>query len=140
MIAVMIMTNFLNNGRFKINGNGKAMVVADSRANAVRYYFAIKKYLEDHPDIRKGSDVMIAFSGTVKIDGQELYYASKQLRDDYDVVLEAVKNKGLILKYASKRLRANRDIAEAAVASDKRALEYISDEALKEELSKEEEN
>ena len=38
----MIMTNFLNNGRFKINGNGKAMVVADSRANAVRYYFAIK--------------------------------------------------------------------------------------------------
>ena len=76
----------------------------------------------------------------VKIDGQELYYASKQLRDDYDVVLEAVKNKGLILKYASKRLRANRDIAVAAVASDKRALEYISDDALKEELSKEEEN
>ena len=56
------------------------------------------------------------------------------------MVLEAVKNKGLILKYASKRLRANRDIAVAAVASDKRALEYISDDALKEELSKEEEN
>ena len=38
----MIMANFLQNGRFQINGKGKAMVVADSRANAVRYYFAIK--------------------------------------------------------------------------------------------------
>ena len=78
----MIMTNFLNNGRFKINGNGKAMVVADSRANAVRYYFAIKKYLEDHPDISKGSDVMIAFSGTVKIDGQEYVESSMNIDEN----------------------------------------------------------
>lgn len=78
----MIMTNFLNNGRFKINGNGKAMVVADSRANAVRYYFAIKKYLEDHSDISKGSDVMIAFSGTVKIDGQEYVESSMNIDEN----------------------------------------------------------
>ncbi len=39
----MIMTNFLQNCRYQIGGKGKAMVVADSRANAVRYYFAIKK-------------------------------------------------------------------------------------------------
>ena len=37
------MANFLANGRFQIGGKGKAMVVADSRANAVRYYLAIKQ-------------------------------------------------------------------------------------------------
>ena len=61
------MSNFLDNGRFQINGTGKAMVIADSRANAVRYYFAIKQYLKEHPDRAKGSDVMIAFSGEVNL-------------------------------------------------------------------------
>ena len=67
----MIMSNFLQNGRFQIDGKGKAMVVADSRANAVRYYFAIKEYLKNHPKESAGSDVMVAFSGTVKLDGTE---------------------------------------------------------------------
>lgn len=64
----MIMTNFLENCRYQINGKGKAMVVADSRANAVRYYFAIKKYLADHPTECAGSDVMIAFSGEISLE------------------------------------------------------------------------
>lgn len=63
----MIMTNFLENCRYQIDGKGKAMVVADSRANAVRYYFAIKQYLKDHPEESKGSDVMIAFSGEISL-------------------------------------------------------------------------
>ncbi len=63
----MIMTNFLENCRYQIDGKGKAMVVADSRANAVRYYFAIKQYIAEHPDETKGSDVMIAFSGEVAL-------------------------------------------------------------------------
>lgn len=67
----MIMSNFLENGRFQINGKGKAMVVADSRANAVRYFLAIKEYMKDHPNDSKGCNVMIAFSGTVVIDGVE---------------------------------------------------------------------
>lgn len=61
----MIMTNFLENCRYQINGKGKAMVVADSRANAVRYYFAIKNYIKEHEAECAGSDVMIAFSGEV---------------------------------------------------------------------------
>lgn len=61
----MIMTNFLENCRYQIGGKGKAMVVADSRANAVRYYFAIKQYMKDHPEESKGCDVMIAFSGEI---------------------------------------------------------------------------
>ncbi len=64
----MIMSNFLDNCRYQINGKGKAMVVADSRANAVRYYLSIKKYIEDHAEQCAGCGVMIAFSGEVKLD------------------------------------------------------------------------
>lgn len=67
----MIMTNFLQNGRFKINGKGKAMIIADSRKNAVRYYFAIKEFMKNNPELSKGSNVLVAFSGTVKLDGVE---------------------------------------------------------------------
>ena len=67
----MIMSNFLESGRFQIGGKGKAMVVADSRANAVRYYFAIKEYMKKHPTESAGCGVMVAFSGTVKIDDAE---------------------------------------------------------------------
>lgn len=64
----MIMTNFLENCRYQIGGKGKAMVVADSRANAVRYYLAIKKYITDHAQQCAGTDVMIAFSGEVTLE------------------------------------------------------------------------
>jgi len=37
-------------------------------SNAVRYYYAIKKYLDDHPQEGAGCDVMIAFSGEVTLD------------------------------------------------------------------------
>lgn len=67
----MIMSNFLQNGRFQINGKGKAMVVTDSRANAVRYFFAIKEYIKNNPEETKGTNVMVAFSGTVVVDGIE---------------------------------------------------------------------
>ena len=45
----VIMENFINNGQFRIGGKAKAMVVASSRANAVRYYKEIKNYMADHP-------------------------------------------------------------------------------------------
>ena len=135
--------------------NDKEVVLAAIQQDGNALEFAGKKLKDDKEVVLESikkvgwtacyvssrlSDDKEVMLDAVKIDGQELYYASKQLRDDYDVVLTAVKNKGLILKYASKRLRANREIAEAAVANDKRAIEYISDENLKAELSKEEEN
>lgn len=64
----MIMTNFLENCRYQIDKKGKAMVVADSRANAVRYYLAIKNYMKEHHEECAGSDVMIAFSGEVTLE------------------------------------------------------------------------
>ena len=64
----MIMSNFLENGRYQIDKKGKAMIVADSRANAVRYYFAIKDYIKNHQAECAGTDVMVAFSGEVTFD------------------------------------------------------------------------
>lgn len=78
----MIMSNFLENGRFQINKKGKAMIVADSRANAVRYYFAIKDYIKNNQEKAKGSDVMVAFSGIVNLDGIE--YTESMLNLDED--------------------------------------------------------
>lgn len=76
----MIMSNFLSKGRFTIDGKGKAIIVSDSRANAVRYYLAIKEYLKSHPEESVGSDVMVAFSGSVEVDGIE--YRESQMNVD----------------------------------------------------------
>lgn len=78
----MIMTNFLENGRFSINCQGKAMIVADSRKNAVRYYLAIKEYIKEHPEEARGCDVMVAFSGTVELDGVK--YREAEMNKDIE--------------------------------------------------------
>lgn len=64
----VIMSNFMQNGIKKINGHGKAMVVADSRHNAVRYFWAIKDYIKNHPAECHNVGVLVAFSGTVQFD------------------------------------------------------------------------
>ena len=80
----MILSNFLENGRFQINGKGKAMIIADSRANAVRYYFAIKEYLKNNPEKAKGCGVLVAFSGTVRLDNDPTEYTEAGLNFDAD--------------------------------------------------------
>lgn len=76
----MIMDNFLNNGRKKINGHGKAMVVTDSRQSAVLYYQAIKDYLNNHKEIT-GCGVLVAFSGKVKFDGDDTEYIEAEMNE-----------------------------------------------------------
>lgn len=80
----IIMDNFLNNGRYKIDGHGKAMVVCDSRHNAVRFYFAIKDYIKEHQEVCNNVNVLVAFSGTVKFDGDEKEYTESNLNIDKD--------------------------------------------------------
>ena len=65
----------------KIGGKAKAMVVSPSRAHAVRYFFAIKEYckLKGYDDVRP----LVAFSGTVKLDGNE--YTEPQLNSTEDM-------------------------------------------------------
>ena len=77
----MIMDNFLNNGRKKINGHGKAMIVTDSRQSAVLYYQAVKEYLAKHPNETKGCGVLVAFSGKVKFDGDDTEYIEAEMNE-----------------------------------------------------------
>ena len=49
------------------------------------------------------------------------------------MVMAAVKNKVLILKYASKRLRSNKNIAIEAIKQDKRAFDFIVPELRQDE-------
>lgn len=78
----MIMDNFLNNGRMKIDGHGKAMVVCDSRHNAVKFYFAIKDYIKNHPDTCQGVDALVAFSGSVKFENDQTEYTEARMNKD----------------------------------------------------------
>ena len=80
----MIMDNFLNNGRLKIGGHGKAMVVCDSRENAVKFYFAIKEYIKNHKEECQGTDALVAFSGVVKLEGDDAEYVEVKMNRDRD--------------------------------------------------------
>ena len=80
----IIMDNFLNNGRRKINGHGKAMVVTDSRQSAVYYYKVIKEYIELHPDTCYGCGVLVAFSGKVKLDDDDTEYIEAEMNEYSD--------------------------------------------------------
>ena len=51
----------------------------------------------------------------VKKNGSALYYASKRLKDDREVVLAAVKKNVVALKFASERLRDNEEIVREAL-------------------------
>ncbi len=78
----MIMDNFLHNGRRKIDGHGKAMVVCDSRHNAVKFYFAIKDYIKNHKDECVGCDALVAFSGSVKFDDSPEEFEEVKMNKD----------------------------------------------------------
>ena len=64
----------------------------------------------------------------LKCTGQILYFATEQMRDDKEVVLEAVKNKGIIIKYASYRLKNDLDIATAAIMQNKKSYEFLGED------------
>ena len=63
----IIVEQFRNVTMKKIGGRGKAMLVTASRLHAVRYFFEIKRYIEEkgYDDL----DVLVAFSGEVNDSG-----------------------------------------------------------------------
>lgn len=69
----IIVEQFRNVTKNKINGKGKAMLVTASRLHAVRYFFEMKRYIQEkgYDDL----DVLVAFSGEVK-DGEETFTES----------------------------------------------------------------
>lgn len=66
----IIVEQFRNVTKNKIGGKGKAMLVTASRLHAVRYFFEMKRYIEEkgYDDL----DVLVAFSGEVK-DGENSF-------------------------------------------------------------------
>ena len=69
----IIVEQFRKVTKNKIGGKGKAMLVTASRLHAVRYFFEIKRYIQEkgYDDL----DVLVAFSGEVK-DGVESFTES----------------------------------------------------------------
>lgn len=65
----IIVEHFDTVTRHKINGKGKAMIVTSSRLHAVKYYQALKRYIEESN--YRHLDVLVAFSGTVYEDEHE---------------------------------------------------------------------
>ena len=63
----------------------------------------------------------------VKSLGNNLAFISKRLRDDPEIVLEAVKSNGYALAFASDRLKDNIEIVTEAINNYGRALEFASD-------------
>ena len=54
-----------------------------------------------------------------------LFYASPELKDNYEIVMEAVKINGYRLKFASNNLRKNREICLEAIKNNLDAFEFI---------------
>ncbi len=73
---------------------------------------------------RKLSIDRIFMKRAMKRNPDALTYISDDLRDDVEVVLEAVTQKGMMLKYASERLRANTRLVKAACKHTGGALKF----------------
>lgn len=64
----VIIEHFRRHVRAELEGRAKAMIVTHSRESALRYYFALKAYIEDkgYLDLK----ALVAFSGDLTVDGQ----------------------------------------------------------------------
>ncbi|MEC7817198.1 MAG: DEAD/DEAH box helicase family protein [Pseudomonadota bacterium] len=64
----IIVEHFRRHVRDEIDGQGKAMIVTQSREHALRYFQEIGRYIDDHgyDDLR----ALVAFSGDLKVDGE----------------------------------------------------------------------
>ncbi|MGO1713061.1 MAG: type I restriction enzyme subunit R domain-containing protein, partial [Senegalia sp. (in: firmicutes)] len=82
----IIVEQFRDITKNKINGRGKAMVVTASRLHAVRYYHEIKNYIEI-----KGYDdleILVAFSGVINDKGIEYTEEKMNKRKDGSTIKE----------------------------------------------------
>ena len=85
--AAIIVETFIDTTKHKIGGKGKMMVVTSSRLAAVRYYHAVKDYIEKHGYNDIG--VLTAFSGSVKDGIEEYTESSINVRKDGSHISEA---------------------------------------------------
>ena len=67
--AQIIVEHFMNDVEGVLNGHSKAMVVTWSRPMAYRLYLAMVEYIEQR---KYACQVMVAFSGKLDVDGEEI--------------------------------------------------------------------
>lgn len=64
----------------------------------------------------------------IKQDGYAIQYASERLKNDRETVLKVIKKDGYLLRYASTELRNNKGIVLEAVKNNTITLQFASDE------------
>eukprot|EP00435_Cladocopium_sp_Y103_P061593 s299_g23.t1 len=78
--------------------------------------------------------------GSVRFDGLALQYASPSLRQDREIVLQAVRQHGCALEFACEELRSDRDVVWQAVNKTPRSLNLalggLADDAELEDLAR----
>jgi type I restriction enzyme R subunit len=62
----VMLDHWINFGSREIQGQARAMIVVQSRKHCVQYFEEVNRQLEPH-----GHKALVAFSGTVKMDGEE---------------------------------------------------------------------
>ncbi len=67
--AEIVVEHFRRHIAHKVGGRAKAMVVTSSRAHAVRFFRALRRYVDEHGD---DLGVLVAFSGSVKDEGEDV--------------------------------------------------------------------
>ena len=98
----IVVEHFRNVVMSQLGGTAKAMVVTASRKAAVKYYQAFKNYIKRKK--YEGIDALVAFSGKVKLDGDEKDYSETGINgfsedrtqaafdsDEYNVLIVANK-------------------------------------------------
>ena len=78
--TMIMVEQFRDITKKKINGQAKAMLVTSSRLHAVRYYYEFKEYIEEqgYDDL----DVLVAFTGVVTDEGREYREATINKTED----------------------------------------------------------
>ena len=84
----VIVEHFRRHVLKELDGQAKAMVVTQSREHALKYFFSIKKYIEDNK--YTGVKALVAFSGELDMDGEIFTesgvngFAETELPDQFD--------------------------------------------------------
>ncbi len=84
--TAIIIEQFRDITKNKINGRAKAMVVTASRLHAVRYYHEFKNYIEKNG--YNDLDILVAFSGVIKDGGADYSEEGLNKRQDGSTIKE----------------------------------------------------
>ena len=107
--------------------------ISDNYILEASYYNIIKTCIYQHGDMLQfatdniKNDYEIVFQA-VRLSVHALNYASDDMKNNYEIVFRAVQNDGNALEYASDDMKNNYVIVLAAVTQNGNALEYASDD------------